>query len=265
MKPSRHADPPVRLAVVDLRGTTVDDDRAYSSAVTEALDVVDVDASAHTEALRRHAGLTPRDTFTELLGDTAAARIATVRFDVAYHRLIRQGVVKPLPGAAEALAQLRRDGVAVALTSGLSPKVLETLIGVLGWDRLADVVVSPGLGGGLRPAPAPDTVLYALTRRGIDDVRSVAVVGDTASDLLAGWRAGASVVAGVLSGAHGLEDFAAVPHTHVLGSIAGFPAVVHSVSRDALRGPSAQDNAATGQPWSRAAANRPRTGLTATG
>jgi len=236
VKPVRHPDPPVRLAIVDLRGTTVDDDRAHSSAIVEALDVVDVDAAVHADALRRHAGLAPREAFTALLGDSAAARIAAVRFDAAYHRLIRQGFVEPLPGAEDALVQLRRDGVAVALTSGLSPKVLETLIAVLGWERLADVVVSPGTAGGLRPPPAPDTVLYALTRRGIDDVRSVAVVGDTASDLLAGWRAGASVVAGVLSGAHGLEDFATVPHTHVLGSIAGFPSVVRGVSRDALRG-----------------------------
>ena len=65
-------------------------------------------------------------------------------------------------------------------------------------------------------------------RLGIDDVRSLAVAGDTANDLLAGWRAGAGVVAGVLTGAHGRAALEAAPHTHVLDSIADLPGVLAS-------------------------------------
>jgi phosphoglycolate phosphatase len=59
-----------------------------------------------------------------------------------------------------------------------------------------------------------------------DAVAQMAVAGDTTSDLLAGHRAGASVVAGVRTGAHGDADFAAVPHTHVLDSVADLPRVL---------------------------------------
>ena len=59
---------------------------------------------------------------------------------------------------------------------------------------------------------------------GVDDVRSLAVAGDTANDLLAGWRAGAGVVAGVLTGAHGRAELEAAPHTHILDGIADLPA-----------------------------------------
>ena len=45
-------------------------------------------------------------------------------------------------------------------------------------------------------------ILTAVLRLRIDDVAEVAVVGDTSSDLLAGTRSGASMVVGVLSGAH---------------------------------------------------------------
>jgi phosphoglycolate phosphatase-like HAD superfamily hydrolase len=34
------------------------------------------------------------------------------------------------------------------------------------------------------------------------------------------------VVAGVLTGAHGRDDLAAAPHTHILESIADLPAVL---------------------------------------
>ena len=61
---------------------------------------------------------------------------------------------------------------------------------------------------------------------GLDDVHAMAVAGDTANDLLAGWRAGAGVVAGVLTGAHGRAELEAAPHTHVLDSVADFPAAL---------------------------------------
>jgi phosphoglycolate phosphatase-like HAD superfamily hydrolase len=49
------------------------------------------------------------------------------------------------------------------------------------------------------------------------------VVGDTASDLLAGSRSGASLVIGVLSGAHARAELARAPHTHLIESVADLP------------------------------------------
>jgi phosphoglycolate phosphatase-like HAD superfamily hydrolase len=69
-------------------------------------------------------------------------------------------------------------------------------------------------------------ILTAVLRLRIDDVAEVAVVGDTSSDLLAGTRAGASLVIGVLSGAHTRAELARAPHTHVIGSVADLPDLV---------------------------------------
>jgi phosphoglycolate phosphatase-like HAD superfamily hydrolase len=63
-------------------------------------------------------------------------------------------------------------------------------------------------------------ILTAVLRLRIDDVAEVAVVGDTANDLLSGARAGASMVIGVLSGAHDRGELSRAPHTHLLGSVA---------------------------------------------
>jgi len=52
------------------------------------------------------------------------------------------------------------------------------------------------------------------------------VAGDTVSDLVAGTRSGASIVAGVLTGAHSAAELAEAPHTHLLGSIAELPGIV---------------------------------------
>ena len=68
-------------------------------------------------------------------------------------------------------------------------------------------------------------ILSAVLRLGVDDVRQVAVAGDTASDLVAGTRAGAAVVAGVLTGAHTRAELGGAPHTHIIDSITDFPAL----------------------------------------
>lgn len=93
---------------------------------------------------------------------------------------------------------------------------------------LVDLVLSPedaGLG-----RPYPDLALTALLRLQVDDVRQLAVVGDIANDLVAGTRAGASIVAGVLTGAHGHDELepAPAPPTHLIDSIAQFPALIRA-------------------------------------
>ncbi len=131
--------------------------------------------------------------------------------------------MQPIDGAVDAIAALRAAGVRVCLTTGFSPATLTALLDTLGWHDRVDLALAPG--PGIRGRPHPDLVLTAVLRLGVDDVRRVAVAGDTASDLLAGTRAGASVVAGVLTGAHDRDTLAAAPHTHVLESIVDFPAL----------------------------------------
>ena len=121
-------------------------------------------------------------------------------------------------------ASLRDGGVRVCLTTGFSPATRDRILDALGWRGLVDLALSPADAG--RGRPWPDMILTAVLRLRIDDVAEVAVVGDTTSDLLAGTRSGASIVAGVLTGAHSRAELAEAPHTHLLDSIADLPALI---------------------------------------
>jgi phosphoglycolate phosphatase len=218
----------ISLAVLDLAGTTVQDDGAVEAAFVDALAAVDAGPGTpgypdRLAYLRRTMGRSKIEVFRAVLGDEAGAQRANVAFEAAYGDRVASGAVQPIPGAAAALATLRRAGVRVCLTTGFSPATLDALLGALGWRDAVDLALAPGLG--IRGRPHPDLVLHAVLRLEIDDVRGVAVAGDTANDLLAGTRAGASVVAGVLTGAHGRAELAAAPHTHLLDSVADFPAL----------------------------------------
>ncbi len=79
-----------------------------------------------------------------------------------------------------------------------------------------------------RGRPYPDLVLTALLRAEVDDVRRVAVVGDTASDITSGLRAGAAIVAGTLTGAHNAQTLREAGATHILDTVAELPDLLFS-------------------------------------
>ncbi|MBO0677712.1 phosphonatase-like hydrolase [Mycolicibacterium sp. S2-37] len=218
----------IELAVLDMAGTTVVDDGLVIRAFDEAATTVGLPADGpERDAARRYVldtmGQSKIEVFRALFGTEDRAREANAAFEKAYDEFV-DGGVSPIDGAAEAISRMRAAGVKVALTTGFSPSTQQRIIDGLGWQDVADLVLAPG--PGIRGRPHPDLVLTALMRSGLDDVRRVAVAGDTASDILCGLRAGAVVAAGVLTGAHDRAALDAADATHVLGSIVELPDIV---------------------------------------
>jgi len=221
----------IALAVLDMAGTTVSDDglviRAFDEAATAVGVPPDGDERANARQYVLHTmGQSKIEVFRALFGSEDRAQEANTAFENAYEKHIDDELT-PIPGAAEAISQLRSAGIKVALTTGFSPSTQERVLAALGWRDIADLTLAPG--DGCRGRPHPDLVLTALLRAGVDDVADVAVLGDTASDILSGLRAGASIVAGTLTGAHDEETLRAAGATHVVSSVADFPQHVLSL------------------------------------
>ncbi|MFC4005353.1 phosphonatase-like hydrolase [Prauserella oleivorans] len=221
--------PQYRLACLDMAGTTVCDDGAVMAAFGTALDAIGIadgtpERQKAVDYTLETMGQSKIEVFRAIAGDEQAAQRANAAFEAAYLDSIRSGGVAGIDGATDAIRTLREAGTKVALTTGFSVETRDALLDALGWRDVADLVLSPADAG--RGRPYPDMILTAVIRLAVDDVRQVAVAGDTTSDLLSGHRAGAGVVAGVLTGAHTEADFATVPHTDVLGSVADLPALL---------------------------------------
>ena len=223
--------PHIRLACLDMAGTTVRDDGIVEVAFSDAVHGLGIEPGTprHAEVIehvRATMGQPKISVFrTIFAGDEELASDADRRFEAAYGSRVAAGQVAPLPGAREAIDSLRDAGVLVCLTTGFSTTTRDALLDVLGWRDAVDLVLAPSEAG--RGRPFPDMILTAILRLQVDDVRAVAVAGDTASDLEAGHRAGAGIVAGVLTGAHDRATLAAAPHTHLLASIADLPPLVY--------------------------------------
>lgn len=216
-----------QLACLDMAGTTVRDEGLVQQAFTVAVagEGVAPGTSEYERmlaVLRKTMGQSRIDVFRLLLhGDERRAQAANDTFEEAYGLLVDEGAVTPIPGATEAIKALRAAGVKVALTTGFARPTVEAIVDALGWRGVVDLALSPQDAG--RGRPYPDLVLVAALRLGVDDVRQVAVAGDTPLDVIAGRRAGAGLVAGVLTGAADRPALVSAGATHVIGSIGELP------------------------------------------
>ncbi|MFI1762151.1 HAD family hydrolase [Streptomyces sp. NPDC020800] len=223
--------PDIRLVVLDMAGTTVADgglvERAFEAAAAEL--GVEPGSADHTEKLdyvRATMGESKISVFRHLFGAEDLARRANTAFEKAYGDLVDAGLVAPVPGAREAIEEIAAGGRTVVLTTGFARVTQDAILAALGWQDLAALTLCPADAGG-RGRPFPDMVLEAFVRtKAAEDVRQIAVAGDTSYDVLSGVRAGAGLVAGVRTGAHGDDAFRAAGATHVLDSVAALPALL---------------------------------------
>jgi phosphoglycolate phosphatase len=218
---------PVSLACCGLIGTMVSDggmvDRAYAEAIATQGVVTGTAAYARCMAqVHQRRGQYAVDVlhgmFPENLPRGQAAHLA---LDRSYSDAVGRVGVTPVPGAPEAIEKLTSAGIRVCLITSFSRRVLNVVVDTLGWWDRIDLALSPE--DVPRGTPWPDLVLAAMLRLGVADVRETAVVNDTASGILCGRRAGAGLVAGVLTGAHSADRLRRAGATHVIRSIAQLP------------------------------------------
>lgn len=249
----------IALAAFDMAGTTVDEHGDVYRALRDCVE--ETGATVSDEDLQTWMGADKTEAIRALLvaGTGAdAQRVDDAQVSACFDRFrellaesYRANPPVALPGIPAALAELRAGGVAVALTTGFSRDVAQSVLDALGWtvrphdgdtagaDSADSAGSAPAL---LDPAftvdalvcadevaagrPYPYMIHRAMERTGVADVRSVLVAGDTALDTAAGRASGAAHVVGVLTGKLTGEDFAGTEATAVLGSVAEVPALV---------------------------------------
>jgi phosphoglycolate phosphatase len=215
---------PITVACLDMAGTTVADDGSVIAAFSAAVEQFGLPAGTpgYDEALayvHQTMGQSKIEVFRHILGAEESARKANAAFEEHYAASVRSGAVAPLPGAEQTFAALRAAGIRVCLATGFSPATRDALLDALDWRPLIDLALSPADAG--RGRPWPDLPLTALLRLGGGAVSELAVAGDTASDVESGLRAGAGLVAGVLTGSGSRADLERAQAPVILDSIAG--------------------------------------------
>ena len=218
----------ITVACLDMAGTTVRDDGTVMAAFTAAISNHNLPVAAFTEAMKyvkATMGQSKIEVFRHILGDEDDAQWANASFETHYAAAVGRGEITPMPGAAGVFQACRSAGIKVCLATGFSPATRDALVAALGWADLVDLVLSPADAG--RGRPWPDLPLTALLRLRGGSVGELGVVGDTPSDVESGLRAGAGLVAGVLTGRSTRQELEAVPG---MASLPGEPLVLDSIA-----------------------------------
>ena len=212
---------PIQLVVFDMAGTTVAGHHEVHHALQQALAHEGYEIS-YDEA-NAVMGYPKPVAIRQLLKKRGASDQATDVYVDQIHRDFVQRMVhhyenhpevKEKEGVQRTWELLRKHGVRVALDTGFSRPIADAIINRLGWRDLIDVsVTSDEVQHG---RPRPDMIFRAMKRTGVSDVKVVAKVGDTASDLQQGTEAGCAFVVGVTTGAYSAEELQREPHTHLI-------------------------------------------------
>jgi beta-phosphoglucomutase-like phosphatase (HAD superfamily) len=217
--------PAISLVCCDLASIVIDDsvvERAFAEAIaTQGIVTGTQDYARSMVRLDRSHGRAPaavlRDVFP---GDEPRAQAASLAFERSFRAAVQRFNLDIPAEVADALGKTAGSGVRVCLLTMLSRHSCGGLIPLL---RGADLVLCGD--DAPRGFPFPDPVLTAMLRLGAADVREVAVLSATPDGVLAGYRAGARIVAG-LGAARRAGALREAGATHVLGSIAELPDLV---------------------------------------
>ncbi|MGW3129010.1 HAD family hydrolase [Streptomyces sp. NPDC001123] len=214
-----------RAAVFDVDGTLVDTNHLHVTTWWEAFRQAGHSVTMH--AVHHSVGLGSDDLVGHLLGedrdksqDDQLNTTHTALYGQFFDRLA------PLPGAAELLRRLHRDGWRVVLaTSASGPELAALRRAIDADDAIAATASADDV---TRGKPAPEPVEHALELAGVPADHAV-FVGDTVWDMRAGTKAGVRCV-GLLCGgiprsdlvAAGAEEIYADP-ADLLDSLADSP------------------------------------------
>jgi HAD superfamily hydrolase (TIGR01509 family) len=193
----------VPAVIFDLDGTLVDTVYAHVFAWQRALAEANlpIDGWKIHRRIGMSGGLFTRAVAREVGRPLTAGEVEALqaRHGELFRELLPER--RPLPGAAELLAELRNLGVSYGIaTSGRRPEVDASLEALgLGTDT---VVIERG--NVERAKPEPDLFLACARQLGVEPTDCY-VVGDAVWDLLAARRAGMLSI-GLLSGGYGEDE-----------------------------------------------------------
>lgn len=218
---------PLELVVFDLAGTTVKDNSDVHRVMQEALAKFDVKVSledanvvmgipkpiAIYELIRkRHKGVRPitQEWIREVHHEFVAGMIEFYKTDPK---------VGEKPGVTETFKKLKQSKLKIAVDTGFDRQITESILDRLGWrkDNLLDASVTSDEVS--RGRPFPDLIYKAMELTSVIHSRSVAKVGDTASDLQEGNSAGCGWVIGVTTGAFSKRELQKEKHTHLIENV----------------------------------------------
>lgn len=214
-----------KLAVLDLAGTTVEDDNAVAHCLDDALRAggIEADFSKIVGLMGIPKPLAIRQLAPEV-SDVAQVAMHTDFQKRMIEHYRESPFVQEIRGTSDTFRWLRNQGILVGIDTGFDRPTVDILFERLPWEGLIDASITSDEVD--RGRPYPDMIFALMEKLGISEAPEVIKVGDTPSDLNQGTSAGCGMVVGVCQGSHRREQLESCPHTHLIETVADLPGLL---------------------------------------
>jgi phosphonatase-like hydrolase len=222
--------PPIRLVVLDIGGTLIQDRGDVPELLRRSLGHYGINSTP--EDVSRWRGASKREIIRHFVDQQSPVNTDREKLTAAiYNKFTAELIevyrsVPPISGAKEAILEMRKAGYLVATTTGFDRAMTDSILSRLDWKKFFVATISSD--DVARGRPSPFMLFHAMELAQVNSVAEVMSVGDTPLDLQAGANAGLRGVVGVLSGAFTAEKLGREPHTHIVQSVANVPALLAS-------------------------------------
>jgi phosphonatase-like hydrolase len=219
------AAPHVKLVVLDIGGTLIQDHGEVPTAMMNALSKRHIPATAAEIADWR--GASKRGMIRHFVeramkpGKDRDALVEAINADFNTQAEKAYANIQPIAGAEDALKRMQGMGLTLATTTGFGRELNDQILHHLGWQKYFIVMVSSD--DVVDGRPAPFMIFHAMEAAHVDNVKDVVAVGDTPLDLQAANNAGVAGAIGVWSGAATQEKLRKEKYSQLLPSVASLP------------------------------------------
>lgn len=216
----------IQLVVFDMAGTTVMDKGNINDAFRQAFLTEDIVVSASD--IDKVMGYKKIEAVKVILDQYAPELKEKEKVADDIHEIFVDNMIdfyendpdlQPLPHAISVFQELRKRGIKVALNTGFTRAIADTILARLGWDELSllDATICSDEVQEGRPYPFMIQSLMQLFE--ITDVKNVAKVGDTEVDVKEGRNAGCGLVVAVTTGSYSKEQLQTYSPDFIIDSL----------------------------------------------
>ncbi|HTR30649.1 MAG TPA: HAD family hydrolase [Puia sp.] len=204
----------IQLVVFDIAGTTVRDNGNVAEAFITAFKEYGYDMPV--AEVKKVMGFRKMDAIVLLLKKFAPDRAADEDLVHRIHTRFIDRMIKfymndetlaPLPHAEQVFRALKQQGIKVALNTGFTRSITDTILHRLRWDDrsalIDQVICSDEVPHG---RPCADMIEVLMDDLGVDSPEQVLKVGDTEVDVEEGRNAACGKVVSVTTGAYTREQ-----------------------------------------------------------
>jgi phosphonatase-like hydrolase len=225
----------IKLVVFDIAGTTVSDDNHVAKAFQKAFaeNGIAISIEEANPLMGYHKPLAIQMKLEEKGVEFDEEFIDKIHSDfedamIDFYEYSPE--VKAVAGAEDVFEKLKERGIRIALNTGFSKVIADTIVERLQWKEkgwVDDVIGSDEVEKG---RPFPYMIEQLMFRAGVDDPMEVAKVGDTPVDIEEGKNAGCAYVVGVTWGAGKKEELEEKGATHIIDDLAGIPDILNDAA-----------------------------------